>query len=45
MAWLSNGHASAVLDEELHNLCVAILRCPPQRAIVTSVDVCAVLNE
>jgi hypothetical protein len=34
-----------VLDEQLHNVCVAFLRSKPQRKIVTRVNVCAALEE
>jgi hypothetical protein len=38
-------HIRAVLEEDLHNSCVAATRCPPQRGIVNSVHVSAVLEE
>ena len=35
----------AVLEEELHNVRVAILRCLPQRCLVASMHICAVLKK
>ena len=36
---------STILDEQLDDTDVAILRCPPQRIIAVSVHICAALKE
>ena len=36
---------SAVLEEELHNVHVALLRCRPKRHVVISLDMSPMLNE
>ena len=42
-AWPSP--ACAVLEEELHNCCVAAFRCSQQRHVVLCVHVCTMLDE